>query len=319
MSILKHLIVILFCFITAGISLICCHIQTETMVTSPPLLEKEIEFDNLMTGKISDSYYTAGTIKNNSDKLYDLHVDFLYYGPGNRLLSVNQILVQNLYPGMEKAIFTLGADDWSRSSKIEARVVNIVRAEESSINPDFTFENLSVNHHEHGTDVLGEVTSNDDMQYSIILLAVIYDKHGNLVMANIHGVDNLYPGETRIFSAPQIDKTTANDCQVYLSDIVSVSPALKKANIVFLNKAIKYNSDNNQSSLVFDIVNNDTYRYQTIDLIFGFYDQGKLIKTKWTFISNIGPGETVNFDQHFLDGDWTDKEIRININDVEID
>ncbi len=77
------------------------------MVTSPPLLEKEIEFDNLMTGKISDSYYTAGIIRNKSDKIYDFHVDFLYYGRGNRLFGVDQTIVQGFYPGMEKAIFQI--------------------------------------------------------------------------------------------------------------------------------------------------------------------------------------------------------------------
>ncbi len=85
------------------------------------------------------------------------------------------------------------------------------------------FENLSVYQHEFGTNVLGEVTNNDDMQYSIILLAAVYDRHGNLVLAYVQGVDDLYPGETRIFSVPLIGETEADDCQVYLSDIISVT------------------------------------------------------------------------------------------------
>jgi len=138
------------------------------------------------------------------------------------------------------------------------------------------------------------------MQYSIILLAVVY-------------------GETRVFSAPLVGETDANDCQVYLSDITSAIPARGQANITLLNKAITYNSDCDRSSFMFDIVNNESWGYQIIDLVFGVYDQGKLIYVRSDTIWDIGPAETTPFDRSFLDGDWIDKELKININRMEID
>jgi len=319
-NILKHLVIILLCYMVASISIIGCSVgQTETFDPRPALMENEIEFSNITTGKISNSYYTACIIKNKTDKLYDFHVDFLYYGPGNRLLGVNQTIVQGFYPGMERILFNLGADDYTGANLVEARVVNIIKSEKSSITPNFKFDNLSVYHHEFGTEVFGEVTNLDEMQYSIILLAVIYDRNGNPIEANIHGVDNLYPGETRIFSAPLLDKIESDKCQVYLDSITSVIPAQKQANITFSNKEVNYDSNSNRGSLIFDVINNDTCRYQNIDLVVGFYSQGKLLYVREDYIHDIGPGETFHFDQRILEGDWTEKEVKININGYSID
>jgi len=181
----------------------------------------------LSAADIDGSYYTSGIVRNNSDKLYSFHVDLLYYGRNNRLIDdAQQLVILDLYPGMEKAFFYITPEDYSRAARIEAMVSNIIKADDCSITPNLVFDNLSVYHHEHGTDVLGEVTNLDGMQYSIIILAAVYDGHGNPVKAHIHGSDNIYPGETRVFSAGVLgEETNATDGRVYLESITQVTDA----------------------------------------------------------------------------------------------
>jgi hypothetical protein len=313
-NILKCLIIPILFLVTATV-FPCCSRGAESISKGPGLLQDEVEFNMLSAADLGGSYATSAIVKNNSGKLYSFNIELLYYGRNDRLLNTEHGVILDLYPGMEKAFFHLTSENWSGAKRIEARVTNIIKAEDCSITPDFIFNNLSVHHHEHGTNVYGEVTNLDDMQYSIIILAVVYDGHGNPVKANIHGIDNIYPGETRVLSAPLIgEDTDETDCRVYLESITSVSEAKEKVNIEFLNAAINYDSGTDRSSVVFDIINHDNLAYRNIGLLFGLYDEDKLLNVIQSYIMSIGPEESTHFDQTLMEGNWEDYELKININ-----
>jgi len=317
---LKYLTVVLISLALSA-SFSGCKKEVERISDDPGLLENEVEFDMLSASDIDGSYYTTGIVRNNSDKLYSFHVDLLYYGRNNRLIDdTQQLVILDLYPDMEKAFFYITPEDYSRAARIEARVSNIIKAEDCSITPNLVFDNLSVYHHEYGTDVRGEVTNLDGMQYSIIILAAVYDGHGNPVKANIHGIDNIYPGETRVFSAAVLgEETNATDGRVYLESITQVTDAKEKPNIEFSDAVISYDSGIDRSSVMFDITNNDNRGYRDIELLFGIYDQGKLLNVIQAYVMSIGPKESVPFNQALIEGDWSGKELRISINSLAED
>lgn len=311
-------IILLCCLITA--LSICCQQQTEITDDSPSLLLDEVDIEVLVNDDMDGSYITAGLARNNSDKLHTFHIKILYYDSRDRLIGTHSSLVSDLYPGTEQVFFVLTADDWSHAARADAKVTNIVSAEETTITPDFEFGNISVYHHKHGTRVLGEVTNHDDAQYTIGILGAVFDENGELMKANSHAIRNLYPGETRMFAAGVLgEDTDATDGRVYLESIIEVSPAQAPPNIAFSNLRTAYNSDIDRTSVQCDITNHDERGYHNIMLLIGTYEAEKLTRVTWTSLGGIGPGETIPFDQMLFDGNFEGQEIKIQIDSIESD
>jgi hypothetical protein len=311
-------IALLCCLITA--LSICCQQQAEITDDSPSLLQDEVDIEVLVNDDMGGSYVTAGLVKNNSDKLYNFHIKVLYYDSRDRLIGTQSGLVRDLYPGTEQAFFILTAEDWSHAARADVKITNIVSAEETPITPDFEFGNISVCHHEHGTQVLGEVTNQDDAQYSIGILGAVFDENGELMKANSHAIGNLYPGETRMFAAGVLgEDTDATDGRVYLESIVEVMPARDSPNITFSNLQMAYNSDTDRTSVQCDIANHDERGYRNIMLLIGVYEDGSLIRVTWASLGRIGPGETIPFNQMLFDGNFERQEVKIQIDSIKPD
>jgi len=70
---------------------------------------------------------------------------------------------------------------------------------------------------------------------------------------------------------------------------------------------------------MFDITNYDNRGYRNIKLLFGIYDQGKLLNVIQAYVMSIGPKESAPFNQALIEGDWSGKELRISINSLAED
>jgi len=278
------------------------------------LLEDEVDFEVLANQDLDGSHVTAGIVRNKSSKLYSFHTEILYYDGRQQLIGVHPSIILDLYPGMEKAFFVLTAEDWSRAARVEVKVTNIITAEETALRPHFEFGNFSVYHHKHGTRVLGEVINRGDMQYSIGVLGVVFDEQGKAAKANIHAINDLRPGEMRMFAVNLLgEETDAADGRVYLESIISVEPAKAPANITFSNPTMIYRSDIDRTSVQCDIVNHDPWGYRNISLLIGVYDTGRLIRVMESYLVSIGPGETIAFDQMLFDGNLAGNAVSIHI------
>jgi hypothetical protein len=311
-------IALLCCLVT--VLSICCQQQAEITDDTPSLLQDKVDIEVLVNDDMGGSYVTAGLAKNNSDKLYTFHIKVLYYDNRDRLIGTQSGLVSDLYPGTEQAFFILTADDWSHAARADVKITNIVSAEETSITPDFEFGNISVYHHQHGTQVLGEVINRDDAQYSIGILGAVFDENGELMKANSHAVRNLYPGETRMFAAGVLGEDTyATDGRVYLESIIEVMAPQTPPNITFSNLRMAYNSDIDRTSVQCDIANHDERGYRNIMLLIGVYEDGNLIRVTWTSMGRIGPGEITPFNQMLFDGNFEGQEVKIQIDSIEPD
>lgn len=321
LNIIKYSAVIIICLTFTQFSLSGCYHQIESSTsTSPSLIESDVVFNSLSIVRMGDTFFTTGIVKNNSNKLYSFHIELIYYGSGNRIIAVGYGSIDDLYPGMEKVFFEITAEGAEHAKRIEAHVTNIISAEESSITPDFKFENLYVYNHKHGTSVLGEVTNLDDIQYSIIILAVVFNKKGIPVKSNIQGIDNIYPGETRIFSAPILsDESNETDCRVYLETVKPVVPMIDPPNIKFSDLSLDYDSINDSYNFHYNIINNDKYGYRVVDLLYGVYDNEKIIDVMTDPVLNLTPGEIRSVSRNLPEGDWKNKKFIININAFEMD
>lgn len=314
----KSFCIALLCCLITALS-ICCQQQAEITDDSPSLLQDEVDIEVLVNDDMGGSYVTAGLAKNNSDKLYTFHIKVLYYDSRDRLIGTQSGLVSDLYPGTEQAFFILTAEDWSHAARVDTKITNIVKAEETNITPDFEFGNISVYHHEHGTRVLGEVTNrDDDWQYSINVLGAVVDADGKVKKANVHMIENLYPGETRMFAVDVVgEDTEATDGRVYLESILDVAKPQDRPNIVFSDLRMAYIDDIDRTSVLCDIVNHDERGYRNVRLLIGVYEKGKLTNLTWSSVSRIEARETIPFDQMLFDGNLVDKEARIQIDHAE--
>lgn len=312
-------IALLCCLVTA--LSICCQQQAEITDDSPSLLQDEVDIEVLVNDDMGGSYTTAGLVRNNSDKLYTFHIKILYYDDHDRLIGTYSSIVRDLYPGTEQAFFVLTADDWSHAARVDVKVTNIVTAEETTITPDFEFGNISAYHHEHGTRVLGEVTNgDDDRQYSINVLGAVFDTDGKAKKANVHMIENLYPGETRMFAVDVVgEDTDATDGRVYLESIFDVAEPQERPNITFSNLRMAYIGDIDRTSVLCDIANHDERTYRNVRLLIGMYEEGKLTNLTWSSVNRINAGETLPFDQMLFDGNLADREVKIHIDHVEAD
>jgi hypothetical protein len=315
----KSFYIALLCCLITALS-ICCQQQAEITDDSPSLLLDEVNIEVLVNDDMGGSYVTAGLAKNNSDKLYTFHIKVLYYDNRDRLIGTQSGLVSDLYPGTEQAFFILTAEDWSHAARVDVKITNVVSAEETSITPDFEFGNISVYHHEHGMQVLGEVTNHDDAQYSIGILGAVFDENGELMKANSHAIKNLYPGETRMFAAGVLgEDTNATDGRIYLESIIEVKSPQIPPNITFSNLQTTYVSDGDRTNVQCDITNHDEIGYRNITLLIGAYDGDKLIRVTWTSVMGIGPGEVIPFDRRLFDGNIEGQEVKIQIDSIEPD
>jgi hypothetical protein len=312
--------IILLCCLVTALS-ICCQQQAQVTEDSPSLLQDEVDFEVLVNDDLGGSHTTAGLVRNNSDKLYTFHTEILYYDGHDRLIGTYPSLVRNLYPSTEQAFFVLTADDWSRAARVDVKVTHVVMAEETPIRPDFTFSNLSVFHHEHGTRVLGEVTNrDDDGQYSIVVLGAVFDADGRAKKANIQGIDDLRPGETRMFAVDVLgEDTDATDGRIYLESITEVAPPQDAPDIAFSNLRMTHAGDIDRTRVLCDIVNQGESAYRNVRLLIGVYEEGRLTHLARSSVGRIGTGETVSFDQMLFDGNLADKEVRIHVDHVETD
>jgi hypothetical protein len=317
---MKSTHIALLCCLVTALS-ICCQQQAEITDDSPSLLLDGVNIEVLVNDNLDGSPVTAGLVRNNSDKLYSFHTMILYYNDREKLIGTYSSIVLDLYPGTEQAFYVFPPEDWSRAARVDVKVTNIIKAEETSITPDFEFGNISVYHHEHGTRVLGEVTNRgNDWQYSINVLGAVVDADGKIKKANVHMIENLYPGETRMFAVDVVgEDTDATDGRVYLESIFDVVELQARPDIAFSNLRMAYIGDIDRTSVLCDIVNHDERGYRNARLLIGVYEEGRLTNLTWSSVSRISAGETIPFDQMLFDGNLADKEVRIHIDHVEVD
>ena len=321
----RSVLTLLWCLLVA--LTICCGSQSDndngggnlftSTSTSSSLLKGQVDIEVLLNENMGGSYITAGLVKNNSDKLYSFHTQILYYDSHGKVIGEQGSIVQDLYPGVEEAFFVLTAEDWSHAAKADINITNIIKSEKTTITPDFEFSNLSVYHHTYGTRVLGEVTNHDELQYSIGILGLVLDDKGHMVMANADAISDLRPGETRMFAVDVLgEESDATDGRVYLESIIEVKPAKEAPNITFSDLSMTYNSDVGWTSVQCNITNHDSRGYRSVRLLIGVYEGGKLVMLAERSLMGIQAGETIAFNQSTLEGDYTGKELKIQIDSL---
>ena len=291
----------------------------DLLVETPDLLRDELEFEILANESRDGSNVTAGVVSNRSDHLYSVQILMEYLNASGKLLGTQPGAVFDIYPGTEQAFFSTTADDWSQAASVDVKVTNIDKDETTDITPDFEFGKLSIFQHEHGTRILGEVTNNDERQYSINVLGIAFDADQRASMGNIANIDHLQPGEIRMFTVELLgDQTQAVTAQVYLESITQVEDTPENPNLAVENIGALYDPERGRTSIHYDLVNQDPRAYETVQLLIGAYQQSRLVQIDSDVVFSIGPGETIPVDKSLMEGNLEGYEIKIQVNSYRV-
>jgi len=291
----------------------------DLLVETPDLLQDELEFEILANESQEGSNVTAGVVRNRSDHLYSVHILMEYLDASGKLLGTQPGAIFDIYPGTEQAFFSMTADDWSQAASVDVKVTNIAKDEATDISLDFEFGNLSIFQYEHGTRILGEVTNNDERQYSINVLGIAFDADQRASMGNIASIDHLQPGEPRMFTVELLgDQTRAVAAQVYLESITQVEDAPENPNLAVEHIAANYDPERGRTSIQYDLVNHDPQAYDTVQLLIGAYQQGRLVQVDNDVVVSIGPDETIPVEKSLMEGNFEGYEIKIQVNSYRV-
>lgn len=288
--------------------------------TTSDLLNDELEIKVLAISNMDGSNVTAGTVMNHSDMIYSVHAEIFYYDEHSTVIGTHPTAIFDIYPGVEHAVFVLAAEDWSNAAYAEVKVTNIIKEEQTDISPDFEFSNISVEYHEYGARIHGSIINKDEMRYSVIILGSIVGEDDEIKRANIEGIDNIYPGDTRPFTINTLgEECDDTDAVVYIESITKVSSEEDYEAILFENQRMTYNEGSGRTIVFCDVVNHDDWGYDNVWLLFRVYNAGQLIDTEETALGRIGAGERISFERSLFDGNYEDYTLNIQVTLLDSD
>ncbi len=179
-----------------------------------------IEFSNIVVQSRYGTTMVVGEATNNDDKAHSFTIKVSFYDESGKLLGTAAGAMNDLNGGETKIFTAMGSEDYTNAAQYKVQVDTMVSSTANKKSP-VEFKNITIKSSLGTTIVEGEAKNNDDVKHSFTIVIGFYDKDKKLLGTAAGAVNDLAPGETKIFTAMAAeDYSNADSYKIQVDTLV---------------------------------------------------------------------------------------------------